>query len=273
MARRRRQTKTRNDKVAGVGLAAIGLALLAALIGASFWIKTHAIPIDDATNCPLAGPRAVHAIIIDQSDAITGQQAQQIRQLLTKVRRDAAFGTRFDIYTFEGNATDELQTILSVCAPGKPEDANDWYENPDLIRKNYEQNFVRIIDGALDTLLQTDTLPTSPIMESIRASSITSFAGTDVPRENLKLTLISDMIQNSPHLSQFRSDAAFEQFAKAPAWPGLRPHLRGVAVRILYLMRPEAARSGKPIQSRGHQAFWEELIAASGGTIESFEPL
>ena len=273
MARRRRHNKSRNDRLAGFGFALVGLALLAALIGISLWVKSRAIATDEATNCPLAGPLAVHAIIIDQSDAISGQQAQQIRQLLGKVRREAAFGTRFDIYTFEGNATDELRAKLSICAPGKPEDANALYENPDLVRKNYEEKFVREIDTALDSLLQTDTLPTSPIIESIRASSITSFAGTDVAPGSLNLTLISDMIQNSPHLSQFRSDVAFEKFAQSTAWPSLRPHLGGVTVRILYLMRPEAARGGKPIQSRGHQAFWEEFIAASGGSIESFEPL
>ena len=273
MARRHRQNRTRNDKLAGVGLAVVGLALLGALIAASFWVKTSRIAIDEATNCPLAGPLAVHAIIIDQSDRISGQQAQQVRQLLTKVRRDAAFGTRFDIYTFEGNATDELHPRLAVCAPGKPEDANELYENPDQIRKTYEEKFARIVDNALDALLQTDTLPNSPIIESIRAGSITSFSGAEVSPEHLKLTLISDMIQNSAHLSQFRSNAGFEQLSKSPSWPSLRPHLRGAKVRILYLMRPDAARDGKPIQSRGHQVFWEELVAASGGTLESFEPL
>jgi hypothetical protein len=272
MARRRLNRGTK-DRIGGASLIVLGLVLLSALVGSSWWVKSTKIATDKTTNCPVVGPRAIHAIMIDQSDRISGQQAQQIREYLTRAKREASFGTRFDIYTFEGNTADELAPKASVCAPGKPEDANEIYENPEFVRKNYDESFSKVVDGAIEMLLRTDTLSKSPVIESIRAASITSFSGTDLAAERLRVTLISDMIQNSDQFSQFRGIEDFEHFSKKYAWVGMRPQLKGAEVRILYLWRPAAVRGGKPIQDRGHQAFWEQLITASGGVVQSIQPL
>ncbi len=270
MARRRR--KQAADRFMGVGLMLLGIALIVGLGTVSWWVKSNKIAVGP-DNCPLDGPRAVHAIMIDQSDPITEQQAQQIREYLVNVKKRASFGTRFDIYTFAGNTTDELRPILRVCSPGKPEEANQLYENPERIKKIYEQRFSAEIDASVEKLLNAYTLPTSPIIESMRAASITSFGEADDGSVPLHLTLISDMIQHSDAYSQFRTDSDFAALSKSPGWVGLRPQLKGVQTDILYLWRPKAMRGGKQIQSRGHQAFWEQLIAGSGGELQSIKPI
>jgi hypothetical protein len=259
--------------LAGGGLFVLGVVLIASLVGISWWVKNSKPKLDAESNCPSTGPVAVHAIMVDQSDPISGQQAQQVREFLGQVTKSAAFGTRFDFYTFEGNTSDELIPILRICAPGKPEEANELIENPERIRKRYEERFAAVIDTAVNRLLHASTLPTSPIIESIRAASITSFAGADVDKVALRLTLISDMIQHSAGFSQFRSDAGFDRLSNSAAWVGLRPALRGAETRILYLWRPTALRNGKQVQNRGHQAFWEQLISASGGRLQGIQPL
>jgi hypothetical protein len=162
---------------------------------------------------------------------------------------------------------------LNLCAPGKPEEANELIENPERIKRLYDEKFSAQIDLAVEHLLHATTLPSSPIIESIRAASITSFSTEDAGRIPLRLTLISDMIQNSPAYSQFRTDSNFEALSKNQIWPGLRPQLEGVEVDILYLLREGATRNGKQIQNRGHQDFWESLIDSSGGQLVSFKPL
>lgn len=248
----------------------VGVALIVGLGALSWWVKTNKVALG-ADNCPLKGPTAIHVIMIDQSDSISGQQSQQIREYLSSVKKQAGFGTRFDIYTFEGNTADELRPKLSICAPGKPEEANELIENPERIKRLYDQKFSAQIDAALEKLLNASSLPTSPIIESIRAASITSFGSADdtVP---LHLTLISDMIQHSAAFSQFRSESNFELLSKSTAWPTLKPPLRGAETDILYLLR-DAKRNGKPIQNRGHQEFWEHLISSSGGQLASVRPL
>lgn len=271
-SRRRRAKRESQDRIRGIFLMVFGLALIAGLGGLSWWLKTTKVALGP-DNCPVTGPRAVHVIMIDQSDPISGQQAQQIREYLSNVKKHAAFGTRFDIYTFEGNTKDELKPKLSVCAPGKPEEANELIENPERIKRTYDQKFSAQIDASLESLLHASTLPTSPIIESIRAASITSFAGSDVGSIPLHLTLISDMIQHSAAYSQFRADSNFEALSKTSAWAGLRPQLKGVEIDILYLLRNDAKRNGQAVQNRGHQEFWEQLINASGGQLTSIRPL
>lgn len=249
----------------------VGVALIIGLGALSWWVKTNKVVLG-ADNCPLKGPTAIHVIMIDQSDPISGQQSQQIREYLSGIKKHAAFGTRFDIYTFEGNTTDELRPKLSICAPGKPEEANELIENPERIKRVYDQKFSAQIDASLEKLLNASALPTSPIIESIRAASITSFGNAD-DNLPLHLTLISDMIQHSAAFSQFRSESNFEQLSKSAAWPALMPPLRGAETEILYLLRDDAKRNGKPIQNRGHQEFWEHLISSSGGQLASIRPL
>lgn len=262
-SRRRRVKKESQDRIRGILLMMLGVALIAGLGALSWWVKATKVALGP-DNCPVTAPRAIHVIMIDQSDPITPQQAQVIRDQLGSIKKHAAFGTRFDIYTFEGNTTDELKPKLSLCAPGKPEEANELIDNPERIKRTYDEKFAAQIDASIESLLHASVLPTSPIIESIRAASITSFGSSDVGQIPLHLTLISDMIQHSPAYSQFRADSNYEALSKTPDWARLRPQLKGAETDVLYLLR-DAKRNGRPIQSRGHQEFWEQLINSSGG--------
>jgi hypothetical protein len=211
--------------------------------------------------------------MIDRSDPITGQQAQRITQIMKELKNDAPFAERFDIYTFEGDAKNVMEPILSVCSVGRPEDANEWIENPVLVRRRYEDRFSSVLDRTIEQLLHENTLDNSPIIESIKAAAITSFGMIEERKTRLRLTLISDMVQHSALFSQFRAESNFAQLARTPTWVTMMPNLRGAQVDILYLLRPSARRLGIPIQSRGHQLFWEQLIQAANGRLDKLEPI
>lgn len=272
MARSRRKRRDASDRLTGIVLVAIGLLLVAALASGAWWLRKSKIQLD-AENCPKNGVRAIHLIMIDRSDPISQQQAQRIRQYMQKSKDEAAFGTRFDIYTFEGDVKTELRPILRICAPGRPEEANELIQNPELIRRQYEERFSAVIDHTIDSLLRESTRPNSPIIESLRAAAITSFGGRDAAKIPLKATLISDMVQHTASISHFKTIPNFAALAKSSNWALVRPALHGANVQILYLLRPEAKRGGAQIQNRGHELFWEQLIEASDGHTIGFEPI
>ncbi len=188
------------------------------------------------------------------------------------MKESATFGTRFDLYTFEGTQSDAMLPDAQVCAPGKPSEANMVIENPDRVRRIYEDRFSKPLDAAINNLLVATTKPTSPILESLHAAAQTSF-GSLVNGLPLRLTIISDLVQHSTAASHFRSAPDFAALSRSPAWAALQPQLRGARVDVLYLLRPTALRNGAPIQTRGHQAFWEQMIQESGGIVERIEPL
>jgi hypothetical protein len=269
--RSKRSRRSRNDKAIGLILAVVGILLIGGLSGGAWYLHKTKVHLD-AENCPESGPTAVYVIMIDRSDPITGQQAQGIRQQIDEIKNDARFGTRFDVYTFEGDTKNEMDPLLRICAPGRPEDANELIENPEFVRRRYEE-FSKKLDDEITALLRVSTLPNSPIIESLRAAAGTSFGPFPIGKIPLHITMVSDMVQNTSALSQFKSESNFSQLSKSPAWSMLQPHLKGAEVDILYLLRPEARRGGVMIQNREHQLFWEQLIKASGGQVENILPL
>jgi hypothetical protein len=273
MVRRKRRTKGLSDGVSGILLTVVGLAIIAGLGGGLWWVKHSRPQLDQETNCPKSGPTGIHVILFDRSDPITDQQAQRIKQAIEKFKTEAPFGLRFDLYTFEGDTAHVLAPKLRICALGKPEDANQLIENPEIVRKRYETRFAAVIDQTVSDLLRALTQKTSPIIESLHAAAITSFGPVERGQMPLRITMISDMVQNTPLYSQFQSESNFQQLSRNNAWVSLQPQLKGAEADILYLQRPTAMRNRVPIQNRGHQAFWEQLIAASGGRLNSMEPL
>ncbi len=267
MATRGRSHAKSSDRSTGIALTILGLVLIAGLLGAFLWVKNRHELLDKVTNCPGSGPREVHVILFDRTDPITQQQAQRIRQKMQQLRDSAPFGKRFDLYTVEGDSRRTLKPILTICSPNRPEDANALIENPESIRKRYQQDFISVLDKTIDALLENSTRETSPIIESMKAAAVTSFGPYETRNIPFRLTIASDMVQHTTAYSNFRTEPTFSTLEKSEAWRTIRPNLFGAQVDILYLLRPNARRGGVLIQNRGHQLFWEHLIRASNGQL------
>lgn len=262
-----------SDGAKGALFGLSGVILIGALIGGYLYVKQSRPQLDAETNCPKSGPTAVHVLLFDRSDPISDQQAQRVRQAIEKFKDAASFGLRFDVYTFEGATRSELQPKLRICALGKAGDANQWIENPELVKRRYETKFTTVLDQTVSELLRGSKESISPVIESLRAAAISSFGSLDRGQIPLRITMISDMVQHTPLYSQFQLEPNFQQLSRMPAWATLQPQLKGADVDILYLLRLSAVRKGAPIQSRGHQQFWEQLILGSGGRPVSIDPV
>ena len=103
-----------SDAQIGLLLSFIGLSLIAGL-GLLWWKVTQKEPLLP-NNCARSGPNSIHMIMIDRSDPISGQQAQQIKQYVNELKQKASAGDRFDIYTFEGDTKNVLEPILGAVA-------------------------------------------------------------------------------------------------------------------------------------------------------------
>jgi uncharacterized membrane protein len=274
MARRsqRRRSEFR-DRSFGAILILLGVLLIGLLAGGAWWIRRSTPAVDAETNCPANGPKVVNVLIFDRSDPISGQQAQRVRFAVNELKRAANFGYRFDVYTFEGDTKMALEPVLKICSPGRPEEANELIQNPDLVRRIYEERFSSALDKTIESLLKASSRDNSPIIESLRAATLTSFGPVTEGQAKLHVLLVSDMVQHSAQYSQFKSDSNFQQLARTGGWAALRPNLKGADVEILYLLRPSAKRANAPIQSRGHQVFWEQLVQDGNGILTKFEPI
>lgn len=273
MSNRRRRRQERSDRIQNWAFGAIGAILLAALGFGLWWVNARHVPVDETTNCPRAGPRAVHALLIDQSDPISPQQAERVRQEMARLRDSSNFGERIDIYVMEGDTQNLLTPVLSVCNPGNPREANQLYENPEQIRRAFEERYATQVQRTIDSLLSATNRPNSPILESIKAVAIGAFGPYEQGAIPLRLTIVSDMVQHSQAVSQFRGETGFAELSRSPTWRGLLANLKGAEVHIFYLLRPTARRGNTPIQNRGHQQFWEQVIGAFNGRLARLEAM
>jgi hypothetical protein len=243
------------------------------MFGAYWWASSTRVEVD-AANCPISGPTVVHAILIDRSDPVTPLQQQQVMQRAMRLVADAAAGERFDLYVADGDGVNTLAPVVSLCSPGRGVDASSLYQNPTMIQHAFDERFVGPLRQELGKLMEPSRRSSSPILESIRAVSVTSFGSIGPGARRLRLTIVSDMVQHSAGLSQIRSDVEFSDFERRPQWPELRGNLEGADVTVLYLLRSGARHpNGKPVQSRGHQLFWEQVLRASGArsiALDSF---
>jgi hypothetical protein len=261
----------RGRQASGDGIKML-LVILATLLllagGAAAWWFTRQPAVDRVTLCPASGPTGIHAVLIDRSDPITPLQATRVRQVLEQAVLEAPVGARIALYVAESDGITALSPELALCNPGR--DANPIYQNPRMIREQYEQQFKSRLDAAITRLLAQSTRQTSPIMESLKAVCIDAFGAQPVGAA-LRMTLVSDLIQHSPAVSHIR-DRDYEALLRSPRLQALVADCKGASVEIVYLLRP--TQRGQPgIQTRAHQSFWDRYLQRVNARPRSMEPV
>jgi hypothetical protein len=242
------------DSLKMVAVIVVALAMLGGS-GAFWWVSSKQVPIDQATLCPKAGPTAVHAVLIDRSDPITDLQARRVRQVLNQAILDGPVGAKIALYVADTDGNQALTPLVALCNPGR--ESNPLYQNPRKIREQFELNFKARMNESINMLLVASRGENSPIMESLKAICIDAFGpvAAEVP---LRLTIVSDLIQNSATASHYR-DRDYEALLRSPRLQALRADCKGAEVDIIYLLRP--TQRGRPsVQNSAHQSFWDRYL-------------
>ena len=224
---------------------------------------------DPTTLCPTDRvPSEVIVLLLDMSDEFSEPQRLKIRNELDRLKAGMA---RFGL--IEAYAVDRLEQrvtrpVVHLCNPGTGADLSRFYQNPDLARRKWD-GFVRQLDAELQRLMATPESPTSPIFEAVQATALRTFNRPDYQGLPKRLVVVSDLLQNVPgKLSQYQGTPPFEEFQHSPYFSEVRADLTGVAVTLLYLVRPRA-----PQKWPDHIRFWEKYFLAQGATVELVEPV
>jgi hypothetical protein len=262
---RSRISRRRGDppRWAAYALMAVMIAGVLGVGGLLAWRRATAVVRDKVSSCPITGPVAVHAVLVDNSDPLTPLQAQRLAQRVEIIAHSAALDERVDYYLLTAGGDAVAAPEVSLCRP--PSDGNALTENPERIRRAYVAKYLEPLRGALRNTETPQESATSPIMESIKAVCVGAFGAlpSGVPA---RLTIASDMIENTRVLNQYRPYET-NAFLRSTPLSGVLADCHGAEVDILYLTRLRDSR----FQTRAHQQFWEKFLDRMNARLMSME--
>jgi hypothetical protein len=238
------------------------MGLLGIVVGLA-WQRATLVPHDKVSGCPKDGPLAVHAILIDHSDPLTPLQSQRLTQMVEGIARSAAVDERLDLYVLTSGGGAVAVPEVSLCRPRS--DGNQLTENPERLRRTFENRYLEPVREALKRVVSPQEAANSPILESIKAVCVGAFGA--LPRTaRARLTVASDMIENSAVLNQFKPYDTVA-FLRGPRITAILADCHAAGVDVLYLNRPRDAR----VQTPGHIVFWEKVLERMNASLNSVE--
>lgn len=244
------------------GLVLIGLSSLVilGLISASIALRDTQ-RYDPLTLCPLNQDFARTIILIDQTDPLTDNQHRFLRNLAGRIKTDLRRFEKLSIYLLDDKNYYGAEPVFELCNPGTGADANELYQNPRLIQLKYEEQFGEPLDAIFDRLPRDRTAEHSPILEMIKAVSLSEdLTNTETPT---RLIILSDMLQNVPDYSHYKLPKMdFQRFRNSSYARRNRTDLGGATIIIVYLLRPGIKRQGND-----HIQFWLDTFSISNARV------
>lgn len=248
-------------------MAVLALGLLAA--GAYVYATAARPPtLDQASLCPVEGPRAVAVVLLNSTDEIPDIAKREIRTVLVDMAETLPAYELLEIRLLDPK-TPGGRSIFSRCNPGDGSGLSEYTANPRLARQRWLDGFRQPLDAALEAGFEALPGKTSPIMETIQQIAVERFTGRTVEQVPKSLVVISDMLQHGPDYSQYTGDLSFARFKASRAYKKVQTDLHGADVLIYYIQR----KTGKPINSADHIKFWAEWIHDNNGRLKQASKL
>ena len=252
----RRQTQTRRAAIilAVSAVAVIGVGVLTAL--------NRSPPLDPETGCIVGQqvPPEHTVVLVDQTDPLTRTQIGYVKALiLAEYQRLRPHGE----LTVRGVRADpdDPGDSFSRCRLRRGAEVSGVTNNPDMIEASFRRTVGDALNRYLDGLHDVPSAARSPIIEAVdNAVDAPDFGPADPHR---RLVIVSDMAQNSAELSEYDGEGSGLD-PSAQVRSELGRDLKGVAVRIHYVRRPELAA----IQTPAQRDFWRAWFAGQGANVK-----
>ena len=245
------------------------LALGVLAVGAYVYATVARPPtLDQASLCPVEGPRAVTVVLLDSTDEIPDIAKREIRTVLVDMAETLPAYDLLEIRLLDPK-TPGGKSIFSRCNPGDGSGLSEYTANPRIARQRWLDGFREPLDVALEAGFHALPGKTSPIMETIQQIAVERFTGRAVEEVPKSLVVISDMLQHGPDYSQYSGDLSFARFKATRAYKKVQTNLHGADVLIYYIQR----QTGKPINSADHIKFWAEWIYDNNGRLKQASKL
>lgn len=220
----------------------------------------------DARFCPPTVPGHT-VILIDKTDKLGFTQQQAVLTDVSDVIKNLKSGTLVSVFALAADFELKAAPVIQLCSPERFEAGDsELTKSKAFAEKQFKDRFEAPIMLAVENLATGSPDTTSPILEMLQLVGINGFKSAGI-NNNRELVVYSDFLHNTKRFSMYRASNKFDDFASSDYGIQAMPKLRGVAVRLKYLMH-------KPkLQGQDNRKFWMQLFRQSGADIESVETM
>ena len=230
------------------------------------FVGNDRVVLDPYTGCPINGPVSRTVVLIDQTDTFSSVQAVDIQNQFDAYKASVPRYGELVVYTIGATVNAIPSPVIRVCNPGGEDDVDRLVESPVRIMKLWKESFDLPMREVIETVLKPMESRTSPIIETIQAVVVTEFGPTRMDKTKKSLVVISDLLQHSDALSQYRGSVELDAFLNSVTFKKLSADMRDVSIDFLYLYRA----TQKNLQNEAHRKFWIGLIHAQHGLVNKF---
>ena len=263
---RRSRRKEKKDRQ---GFLLLGLCLLTIALAVYFYfeVKGDYVEREKLTNCRKDGIISVEtAFVFDTTDGLSETQGILLKKKIGMLIESSAVDERITVYTLSETIGD-FKPIFNVCNPGDGQNESEITSNKRKLLDTWKKNFVGKINDAMEGMTVKTSADYSPIMEMLKYVSVNTMLGSSAPKK--RIIIASDMLHHTNKYSHYRDNISYKDIVETGYGVEVMPHLEGVHVSILYVVRSDTLN----IQNRGHVRFWEEYTKSGGGSVISVETI
>ncbi len=246
----------------GLFLMSIAICVLAGGTFAYNKIITSHIEIDPVSLCPVDGPTAITAVLIDSTDPFTSIQVTFLQKYFSEILDSVDKYALIHVYSASHFSESALEPIVSLCNPGDGKDASDWNANPEKLRRKWQELFDEPLRNSLNAGITSDGSDNSPLFEILQNLSIHAYP---LNRQSLpmELYIVSDMLEHTSNYSQYSDADDFQSVSSRAFLAHLSPNLINVNVTVLYVGR----KNMEQIQTTSHAEFWAAYFKHAGARL------
>jgi len=261
----RRSKKEKSDKL-GYLLIAVVVTVLTSI--AVFIAMNRGVEVDKKSMCRSDGVFDRHIVILDMTDNYNSIQVQQIKHIINNIVENLAVTEQLQLYFINNTMPSEMKAEFALCNPGDGAGKSEIYSNPKLFKKRWDKRFYRPLMAKMKDLSGDYTSTNSPILETIQAVNNIALPYVREDDSRYKVTIISDMIQNSKELSFFKTrSSSLAHFVDSPGYIKTRTDLEGVDIDIVIVRRDKF----ESLQSRDYIDFWVEVLTSMSANVENIK--
>lgn len=256
--RQRRRGGSTGGGVIPIALLSVIIVGLGATYGFFKFKASQRIVLDPITLCPVTGPLATTAVLLDLTDPVSRPTLQHIENQLADIAAAIPQGGELAIYALTETAS-TIEEKFAGCSPGDGSAVDPIIANPRQAQEQWERGWRKPLDEFIEGLGETVSGSRSPIMAGIQQVDLLLLHSPEAAAKPKMLIVFSDMIEHTDAFSIYKNGADFGTFEQSPARRMYAANLAEVGVSLFLIRRLKS-----PVKENDLLNFWAAWFNDSG---------